>query len=194
MPTKEIIDYFGREVNYLSGKEFEKKLLQAFHYWRNKDFPYQTPKNLNIMNEYEKLLRSQLEIENNVIGYSTVGLNLVNSFHPHIWHVPSQGHLRSPVDHFGEDETLKKILRKAVTLRSNRRCWSPYNIRSLFGIYAGGRIANFRPTVAKTLINEFSSENDIIIDPCAGYGGRMLGAIIILELMHLNFNIMVLKI
>jgi len=37
--------------------------------------------------------------------------------------------------------------------------------------------SNFRPAVAKKLVEEFSPKGGTVLDPCAGYGGRAVGAI-----------------
>jgi hypothetical protein len=37
--------------------------------------------------------------------------------------------------------------------------------------------SNFRPAVAKRLVEEFSPEGGVILDPCAGYGGRAVGVL-----------------
>jgi 16S rRNA G966 N2-methylase RsmD len=36
---------------------------------------------------------------------------------------------------------------------------------------------NFRPCFAKAIVKHFSSEGGVVLDPCAGYGGRALGAL-----------------
>jgi len=58
-----------------------------------------------------------------------------------------------------------------------KRCWSPQAIRNLVRIYAGGRVSNFRPVVARNIINRFSQDEDIVLDFSAGYGGRLLGCL-----------------
>lgn len=37
--------------------------------------------------------------------------------------------------------------------------------------------SNFRPAVAKKLVEEFSPEGGLVLDPCAGYGGRAVGTL-----------------
>jgi DNA modification methylase len=94
-----------------------------------------------------------------------------------MWHVPSQGHRKSPIDHFNNDETLEKLLDRAIKFWPDRKCWSHYSIRNLFRVYAGGRVSNFRPTAASFIINRYSSKKDTVLDFCAGFGGRLLGAL-----------------
>ena len=39
------------------------------------------------------------------------------------------------------------------------------------------RVSNFRPTVAKAIYERYSPENGTVLDPCAGFGGRLLGCL-----------------
>ncbi len=107
---------------------------------------------------------------------STVGLRLANSFHPQIWHVARRGHHRSPILNFQNDDTLRKVLLRAVKLWPDKPCWCAYTIRAMFRIHSGGRVANFRPTASKALIQKYSADGAKILDFCSGFGGRLLGA------------------
>lgn len=153
-------------------------LDKALLYWRDTGFPYSELSDDDIASEYARIDRVQLDsvLTKRTIKFSTVGLRLANSFHPQMWHIPSQYHILSPIDHFRRDETLRKQLEKAAYFWPNRSCWNAYNVRNLFGIYAGGRVANFRPTAAKALIEKYSLEGTKVLDFCSGFGGRLLGA------------------
>jgi hypothetical protein len=69
------------------------------------------------------------------------------------------------------------MLRRAPDFWPNRRCWSAQAVRNLARIYAGGRVANFRPVVARAIINRFSRRADLVVDFSAGYGGRLLAGL-----------------
>jgi DNA modification methylase len=36
---------------------------------------------------------------------------------------------------------------------------------------------NFPPVLARWIVDKFAPENGVVLDPCAGYGGRLLGAV-----------------
>jgi len=55
---------------------------------------------------------------------------------------------------------------------------SDAGIRKTLKMYTGSQgVSNFRPTAAHAIIEHFTRVGDWIFDPCAGYGGRLLGAI-----------------
>jgi SAM-dependent methyltransferase len=69
------------------------------------------------------------------------------------------------------------MLERAPRFWPNRRCWSSQAVRNLSRIYYGGRIANFRPTIARSLYSAYSRNRDTVVDFSSGYGGRMLAAL-----------------
>jgi DNA modification methylase len=69
------------------------------------------------------------------------------------------------------------MLERAPRFWPNARCWSGQAIRNLGRIYSGGRVANYRPHVARNIINHFSRPGDVVLDFSAGYGGRLLGCL-----------------
>ena len=174
--TEEIL---GKDLLRLSKPAFEKKVYSALEYWRNKTFPYETISREEVRKEFAKMENS--DCSNLLVGKrilsSTIGLRLANAFHPQMWNITSQGHLVTPIEHFSNDETLHKLLRRAVNFWPSRHCWSAYCIRNLFRIYSGGRISNFRPTVSKLIIEKYSKDKSHVLDFCAGFGGRLLGSL-----------------
>jgi hypothetical protein len=178
-PNHDIEFFFGRDLSDLPQKELNRQVERALHYWRKKGFPYPKLSRQEILQEYRKLERvdTRAVIIGRRIIASTVGLGLANSFHPQMWQISSKGNLTSPLFHFHSDATLRKLLLRAVRFWPNRQCWSAYTIRNAFGIYSGGRVANFRPTAARALIQTFSREHARVLDFCSGFGGRLLGSL-----------------
>ncbi|MDP1675899.1 MAG: DNA methyltransferase [Bacteroidota bacterium] len=174
----EIEEIFGRDLNKVT--KLKQKLIvdKALRYWQAKGFPYSKLTKKEISLEYKRIENTDCSntLKSKIIHSSSVGLNLANSFHPQMWHLKSQGHSESPFEHFNNEETLKKLLLRAINFWPNRQCWRAYNVRNLLRIYSGGRVSNFRPTAAKAIIYNLSGENDRILDFCSGFGGRMLGA------------------
>ena len=178
-PDHPIEDILARDLLALSEENKEQFIQRAFIYWREKGFPYRDMSEKEIAHNFGKIGNSQssaIIAGKRVIG-STIGLDLANSFHPQIWHAARWGHFKSPIDYFNDDDSLKKVLEKAIKLWPDRRCWSSYVIRSAFRIYSGGRVSNFRPTVSKAIFEQFSTNGATVLDFCAGFGGRLLGAL-----------------
>ena len=167
----------GREILTALPANKQRLVESAFNYWRSSGFPYSSLTRQEIRLEFLRLsaVNPSTEVQNSRVFASTVGLRLANSFHPQMWHVPSHRHTRSPYDYFNDDEVLLKILERAPRFWPNRRCWNAQCIRSMFRIYGGGRVANFRPAAARAIIARFSATHSTVLDTSAGFGGRLLG-------------------
>jgi hypothetical protein len=176
--TPPIESITGKDFQKLSKATRQKYIERALAYWRKMGFPYSRLTNEEVFQEYKKLERSNITrlIHRSRIRYSNVGLQLANCFHPQMWQVKSYGHTQAPLDHFNNDETLRKLLVRATNLYPHERCWAGLAIRAMVRIHCSGRVANFRPTASKAIVERFSGDNSRILDFCAGFGGRMLGA------------------
>lgn len=179
MGTHEVVSVFGREILNLRQPLRKYSVADAHRYWRSLGFPYVCLS----QDEMDRLFRILVEVpplklnDGDTLGSSTVGLRLANAFHPQMWQARSHGHLRSPFDYFNDDVHLWAMLERAPRFWPNRRCWAPQAIRNLARVYSGGRVANFRPTAARSIINQFSSAGDAVLDFSAGYGGRLLACL-----------------
>jgi hypothetical protein len=133
----------------------------------------------SISHEMGRLRRSDSHAGNSlsVNSLSTVGLRVANAFHPQMWHVPAKAGLRSPAEYFDDDAFLMRVLERTPRFWPNRSSWNAQCIRSGFRIMSQGRVANFRPVIARRIIKEFCRSNGTVLDFSAGYGGRLLGAL-----------------
>ena len=183
-PNHHIEEIKAKDLIVLPANQRNEFIEHAFHYWREKGFPFRVMSAKEIKDCYENIrdFDTTNVISDSLISGSVLGLDLANSFHPQIWNAVRWGHLKSPLDHFHNDDTLRKLLERAIQLWPDRRCWSASVIRSIFRIYSGGRVSNFRPIVSKRLIELYSKEGETLLDFCAGFGGRLLGV------MPLNRN------
>ena len=102
------------------------------------------------------------------------GLALAWSYFPHAWSVPVNDR-RTPLQNYEDDEIFRKIIQKRIQMGDNM---SDSGIRKTLKMYTGSQgVSNFRPTSAHAIIEHFTRAGDWVFDPCAGYGGRLLGAI-----------------
>lgn len=172
-----ILNMFGRDFARMPAHEQKESIEAAHSYWRHTGFPYPQLPRHEVEIEFDRLKRVSPAnvIRAGQAGHSTVGLRLANSFHPQMWRVRLHG--RSPLDRFEDDQSLRLALRKAAQFWPNRRCWNAQCIRSVFRILHRSRVANFRPTVARALMERYSRNNDSVLDFSAGYGGRLLAAL-----------------
>jgi hypothetical protein len=170
---------FGRDVLLASARQGRRMLDEAVRFWREQGFPYPRLTSYEMGCEFQRVANAHMDqvIQEESVHASTQGLRLANSFHPQMWQVPTRRHLLSPLDHFGDDKTLRIVLQRAARFWPNRRCWNSQCVRSAIRIYSGGRVSNFRPTAAKAIISRYSRGGDTVLDFSAGYGGRLLGCL-----------------
>lgn len=142
-------------------------------YWENEGFPYPVPKpeELSVVMS----LQEDHVIQGGVIKNRHAGQSSCHAFSRHIFEATSYGSPLSPRALFDSPKDLRKALQLILdkgdvpsgsTLRSSLR----FLRRS--GVY------NFRPTAAKVLVDRFCRPGGVVYDPCAGYGGRLFGALL----------------
>jgi tRNA1(Val) A37 N6-methylase TrmN6 len=173
--NSKILDVFGRDLLGMPEVERKKWISQAAQYWRSVGFPFPALTKEIAQRELGLLQKVGASSLRHVLAKpSTVGLRLANSFHPQMWEACIRG--RSPVECFENDPILLGSLGKAPAFWPDRRCWNARAIRILMSIQNRSRVSNFRPTVARALIDTFTSSEGSVLDFSAGYGGRLLGA------------------
>jgi len=142
-------------------------------FWRSQGFPHCEIRPEELITLLE-VTPDQI-IHEGVIRPRQVGQSLCHAFMPHIWKARSRSSEQSPFDLFSDDTTLKGALRyllekgskpTAAGLRGALRYWR----------YSG--VYNFRPSAAKALVDTYCVPGGTVWDPCAGYGGRLLGTLL----------------
>ena len=103
------------------------------------------------------------------------GTDLASMFHPHIFDCKKRGKI-SPVEFFADDDLLTEAIYKALCLFGYT---NDSRVRDACrNAYRSSRVNNFPPKVAITIARLLlSNENGCasVLDPCAGFGGRLLG-------------------
>jgi len=146
---------------------------QVFQQLRTNGFPYPAYAKENLEQEYLKLVAtpSCIDIDTGVIRQSMVGLGIINSYHPEMLGVRCRGFM-TPLEVFADDALLREAIRKRIRYGDNLK---PWGIRkSIYALRRTQRVSNFRPTVAKSIIEYVGAKT--VMDPCAGWGGRLFGA------------------
>jgi hypothetical protein len=147
---------------------------QAFQYYRGTGFPYpeiplhigmQQLKRLSQMKTYDKIVMTNL------------CYRIPDAYHKHRLAVPIQRGKKeqpTPVTIFEDDALLRRALMKELKLSG--RITSGYFPMLAF-INGSQGASNFRPGYAMSLYRRFCTGDAVILDPCAGFGGRVLGAL-----------------
>jgi SAM-dependent methyltransferase len=107
---------------------------------------------------------------------TSLGLRLVNSFHPQMWHVRCTRY-RSPFEAFSNDHALTMAIRKALSIWPDRYGANASSLRRMLKSFSNTvSVSNFRPTVAMGIIDRYTPSGGRVVDFAAGYGGRLAGA------------------
>lgn len=143
---------------------------RLFRYWRTYGFSF--PCSTKEFREVELagLVDAEVPIEAGLIPTGhTQASSLCLTFFKNFWDAKRKGK-RSPMEVFGNDKLLKKAI---VDCIKHRDGISDAKMRAELQTFGG--VHNFRPAVAKALIDRYCPEGGAVFDPCAGYGGRMMG-------------------
>jgi very-short-patch-repair endonuclease/predicted transcriptional regulator len=131
----------------------------------------------------ESMLTKWLALKNNNVTQRTdghylwdgFGTDLASVFHPHLFECKKRGKL-TPLELFNNRELLEEAIYKVLCLYGFA---NSSKIREICrNDYKSSRVNNFPPKVAITvarLLLKDNIRNSRVLDPCAGFGGRLLG-------------------
>ncbi len=177
-----------QEIEFLKGAEWRQMspplrqayIERAFHYWRERGFPYYLLDKDQIRRQFQQLVATrsrQMFLPDGKIQWSNVSLALANYFHPQMWSIKSDSYL-SPIECFKDDKLLKACIQRALEIWPDRYGANPSNLRRMLCSFTNAkRVSNFRPTVAKAIYERYSTQWSRVLDFCAGFGGRLLGCL-----------------
>lgn len=161
----------------LSDAQLEQYAQYVFRCMREKGFPYLAPPNQGDLARVVTLSRTQVDSyapDNGVLTNSLIGASMASSFFPHMYEVASIGTKYTPMQVFMDDTLLMQAVRQR--LRSGTYMSYSGMRKMLNAAKATRGVSNFRPAVAVSLMREYAPQNATVLDPCAGWGGRLLGA------------------
>ena len=114
------------------------------------------------------------------------GTQLCFSYMPHIFGTCKAltctpgWQLRNPkassVSFFSKAENRARCMRAVVEMSGNTS-FSLEALRRQVCIFSGSWVLNFQALVAAALYRRYAGPGSVVYDPCAGWGGRLLGAI-----------------
>lgn len=107
------------------------------------------------------------------IAFSNVGNKMLLSHFPNFWSAKAKGSM-SMKEVFNNKQYLSEILRTIII-----RGTFPNEIelfKSLCRYRGNKRISGFMPCVAKAIYEKYCENKSSVLDFCAGFGGRMVGA------------------
>jgi hypothetical protein len=153
-----------------SGKEV---LVEAFFkFWSETGFPYHVPR----PEELTVLLNLDPShvIQDGAIKARQAGQGICQGIMKHIWSA-SSFRAPSPRELFSDPLQLRELIR--FILKSGD-VPNPARMRAALRLWKRSGVYNFRPSAAKALVDRFCCTGGTVLDPCAGYGGRLLGTLL----------------
>ncbi len=145
------------------------------HYYAN-GFPYYEKDKNRMLTDFVNVSNSTVDkIEiGNELQQNMAGLYFVNCFHSEMWEVICNK-AKTPMDVFNDRNLFYNAIKKRIGLSDTPL--HPYNIRKSLKVFNGVQnVSNFRPTISKYIYDKYCPENGSVLDPCMGYGGRLMGA------------------
>ena len=148
------------------------------HYHDVVGFPYYGEE-VNLSKELDRLKNNDVRkilLAGNELQQVMLGLGICNVFHPHMWDVKCRNQ-KTPKEVFLDKELFKRAIKKRLRMSDSRL--GVFNIRKSLKIFSGTQsVSNFRPTIARYMYKTYCEAGATVLDPCMGYGGRLLGSIV----------------
>lgn len=149
-------------------------LHSAVQYYHQRGFPYFSISDQYLHKEFEKLKRldvTYLEKNDGNLRFIDVGNSIYRHFMQHM--VEAKYRSVSPKETFDSVMGLMKVMQYSLHQKSSILPGPLY--RNL--MHFNGGVAGFPCGIAKAIVTRFSHLGDVVVDPCAGWGGRMLGVV-----------------
>lgn len=163
---------------YKSSNSEEKNQLinMLFEHYRRTGYPHNKLSSTKIAKQMQQIAKSKTPLmDEDNLQTNTVGLPLVNFYHPHMLKVRCLKKYKSPYELFTDDDGFRDAIRAWLDLGKKP---DPSGIRRILRTRDGTRsVVNFKPVIARYLYDTYAPANGRVLDPCAGYGGRLAGCI-----------------
>jgi len=163
---------------YQNSNEQDKALLVSViaSYFRQKGYPYTELTDFQLEREMQRLSNTKCPwLPNDHLQMNTTGLALANYFHPHMVKVKCLTNYRSPYEQFEDDDLFRDAINRWLQLGKKP---DPSGLRRILRTRDGVRsVVNFKPAIAKYFYDICVPEGGRVLDPCAGYSGRLAGCI-----------------
>jgi len=157
----------------MSEAERDVLVRRAMAYHRVLGFPYPSiPSDKHLLSDIARL--NEYRAEGRTLKPDPVGLGLCSAYMPHRFNTRNSDADFSALGAFADDGRFLKALR--FSLRGKKPGLTAGHVRS--ALTALNRTpACFRPAVARALMDKWCPIGGVVFDPCAGWGGRMVGAL-----------------
>lgn len=170
----EITGLTTQTVTALSDKDTTLLLHKALKYHRSLGFPYpEVPSDKHLAAAITAVRASTSAGQ--VLPVDNAGISVCSAYMKHRFGTRNADADFSALQAFENDVRLERALR--FCLRGKNPVLTRPALRS--ALTALNRTPmQFRPTVAKILVDQYCPAGGVVFDPCAGWGGRMFGTLV----------------
>jgi len=170
---KEHIEMFKADWESMDDEKRKEEVEKFFRYWRSIGFSYPYCDKDRREREMLALRNSKIDLDGDVIptGHSQ-GTSLCLTFFDNFWSAHKKGG-KSSLQVFEDDKMLRHVIADCMKYRKSL---VESEIRAELQTFGG--VHNFRPAVAKALMDRYCPPGGSVLDPCAGWGGRLLGFLV----------------
>ena len=108
-----------------------------------------------------------------ISNVSRTGRRTCSSFYVHMYSARYRGSKHSVAAAFKDEEALRRMCE--LQIKHGDPVTPRRMIRAAAALFRGP--SNFPPVLARKLVDMYGTEGGVVLDPCAGYGGRLLGTL-----------------
>lgn len=150
---------------------------QVLEYYRGRGFPYPRHSSGEIQKDFDSLchidVMRAIDVEGDVMTQKRTGLGMKapNRFSTHFWEARRKGK-KTAIEIFNDDASFLSVIQSR---RKHANRISDATIRTGLRLHASSP-SSFPSLVAKYIYGTFLSSDSSVLDPCIGYGGRMVGS------------------
>jgi 16S rRNA G966 N2-methylase RsmD len=162
-------DFDAEEYGKLSFDDKEKVVAALVRYYHIVGFPYLKFVAKQRRRKFQALCDVNMEINNEIPNGYTQCSDVCLSFFQNIWQA-KKASKKSPIEAFRDPEVLAHAIKDCLRLKGKI---SDSILREELKTFGG--VDNFRPSVAKSIINKYCPKGGSVLDPSSGYGGRLMG-------------------
>jgi len=156
-------DFVARDPKYLD---------DAVNYYHGRGFPYYHVSKDYLEKHWDDLKKFNTEElwKGNILRYTTVGNLLFEHFMDHM--VEARHGSYSPLEIFN----TTSLLTKSIQFMVGKRLSPIPDLLYKNILYSNKKVTGFACAIAKALVDLYCP-GSVVVDPCAGWGGRMLGVL-----------------
>ena len=163
----------GAEMRPTPGESEQSFLDRVVRTYQRAGFPFPFVSDARKTKLWHSLKKSMCYPLGNCIRWNKSGIKLANSFHLHKYSLHAKGKL-SPQQVFQSYDAFYEAIR-AYRDAGGRLTYG--GVLAALSNFGGGRkVGNFSPFVVKDILGHYGFDGMRVVDPCAGFSGRLIGA------------------